>query len=153
MQVDLRKSPRGRWTLTAVEAASARELLQTYRADLGISSTAASRLTAFARNLIPQDYWQELESLAENIAIPFDDIVLYNLYYDALKVLLDDAGRQLLGCTAFAIEHPTDTSFMRATSTGGATATPSPPIPPSHSSKMHLRETSPLSAGQASTAS
>lgn len=111
--VDLSRNPRSRWILSTAEAVRACELLETYRADLGVNSAGAARLTRFAQQLIPAAYWQELESLAEQTGTALDDVVLCNLYYDALKAVLDDTGRQLPGCTAFACEHP-DGSILHA---------------------------------------
>ena len=94
--VDLRRSPKDRWHLTPTQCLQARELLVSYKADLGLSDDTAALLSAAAKEVVRPDHWLEIESLATALDMPAGDVALCNLYYDALKVVL--------GCTAFAVD-------------------------------------------------
>jgi acid ceramidase len=96
LTIDLRRPPGDRWHLTPTQSQQARELLTSYRADLGLSANAAEFLTDAARGLERADHWLEMESLAAALNLPVIDVALCNFYYDALKVVL--------GCTAFATD-------------------------------------------------
>jgi len=63
---------------------------------------AGDFLTASAKDFIGSDHWREMESLARSMELPLGDVVMCNLYYDALKVVLS----RVFGCTAFAIDAP-----------------------------------------------
>jgi len=94
--VDLRLPPGDRWHLTPAQCEQARNLLGSYKRDLGLPSGFVSS------DLVRQDYWAEMESLARQVSVPVSDVALCNFYYDALKVVLGSA----FGCTAFAIDTP-----------------------------------------------
>src|SRR5262245_49387537 len=98
--VDLHRPAPERWQLTATHSEQARELLRIYSADLSFSPETRAFLTSQAKELVRQDHWHEMESLSRSFELPVGNVVLCNLYYDALKVIL---GR-LFGCTAFAVE-------------------------------------------------
>jgi len=102
LTVDLGRPPGSRWRLTSRQCEEARELLRAYKADLGLPDGAAVFLTASSRELIRDEVWREMESLADQLALPVNDVVVCNLYYDALKVVFGRA----LGCTAFAVDTP-----------------------------------------------
>jgi len=102
LTVDLCCAPADRWHLTPAQRQQARELLALYTADLGLPLDFGQFLAAGARDLVRADHWQEMESLSRLLDLPMRDVVLCNLYYDALKVIL---GR-VFGCTAFAIDTP-----------------------------------------------
>ncbi len=98
LTVDLQRPPAARWHLTPAQLEQARELLDHYKADLGLALDTSELLISAAQELIPKEYWEEMESLASEGGVSISDAVLCNLYYDVLKVAL--------GCTAFAIEAP-----------------------------------------------
>src|SRR5580704_5644311 len=102
LTVDLCRPPTERWLLTPTQRQQARDLLALYTADLGLPPDFGEFLIAGARDVIRSDHWQEMESLSRLLELPVRDVVLCNLYYDALKVIL---GR-VFGCTAFAIDTP-----------------------------------------------
>jgi acid ceramidase len=102
LTVDLRCAPENRWHLTPLQCTQARELLALYTADLGLRPDVAQFLTSSVKDLVPRDHWREMESLSRAMELPLSDVVLCNLYYDALKVVLSRA----FGCTAFAIDAP-----------------------------------------------
>ena len=96
LTIDLRLPPSNRWRLTPTQCQQARELLISYKADLGLTRDVADFLCAAARDLVRPDHWSEMESLSTTLDLPVGDIALCNFYYDALKVVW--------GCTAFAVD-------------------------------------------------
>jgi hypothetical protein len=94
--IDLSRAPKERWTLSTHQAEQARELLLSYKSDLGFSSSMCSMVFDAAESVVRPDHWAELRSLADSLDVPMRDVVVCNLYYDLLKVVL--------GCTAFAAE-------------------------------------------------
>jgi acid ceramidase len=106
--IDLRRPPADRWRLTARQLDQARELFRVYQSDLGLGAGTGEFLVSAARHLIREDYWAEMESLAASAGLATHEVVLCNLYYDALKAVL---GRPI-GCTAFALD--TDAGVLHA---------------------------------------
>src|SRR5258708_22193175 len=102
LTVDLRRVPSDRWRLTPLQCKQARELLAMYTTDLGLRSDASEFLTSSVKDFVRSDHWQEMESLSRSMELPLSEVVLCNLYYDALKVVLSG----VFGCTAFAIDTP-----------------------------------------------
>jgi acid ceramidase len=96
LTIDLQRPPADRWHLTPTQCQQARELLTSYKADLGLPQDVAGFLSAAAKDLVRPDHWSEMESLANALDLPIADVALCNFYYDALKVVL--------GCTAFAVD-------------------------------------------------
>jgi acid ceramidase len=97
LTVDLQCPPGERWRLTAAQSQQARELLSLYKTDLALSDDTFRLLGSAAKELVPSEYWLEMESLARSLNLLLHDVVLVNCYYDALKVVL-------MGCTAFAVD-------------------------------------------------
>ena len=85
-----------RWNLSTPQEAGARDLLATYRRDLGLPATLVADLS---RQAVREDYWAEMQGIASRAKIPIEEVVCGNLYYDALKAVL-------IGCTAFAVDTP-----------------------------------------------
>jgi acid ceramidase len=102
LTVDLSHPPAERWHLTATQRQQARDLLALYTVDLALPPDFGEFLIAGARDVVRSDHWQEMESLSRLLDLPVRDVVLCNLYYDALKVILSRG----FGCTAFAIDAP-----------------------------------------------
>lgn len=103
--VDLRRPPEDRWRFTPVQQFQAIELLNVYKADLGIHSETGESLAASTRKLVSGEHWAEIESLSRLFQVPLSDIVVCNLYYDILKLVL--------GCTAFAVDSPSGVLHAR----------------------------------------
>ncbi|SRR5258708_2510564 len=102
LTVDLQRPPGARWCLTSAQLEQARELLTFYKADLGLHPDTIEFLMLATKDLIGDEYWAEIESLARDASVSTSDVALCNFYYDALKVVL---GRGF-GCSAFAIDAP-----------------------------------------------
>jgi hypothetical protein len=96
LTIDLRRPPEDRWHLTPDQCGQGRELLNSYKADLGLPEDMAEFLTTVAREYVRPEHWSEMESLAAALQLPVSDVALCNFYYDGLKIVL--------GCTAFAID-------------------------------------------------
>jgi acid ceramidase len=96
LTVDLGRPSHNRWHLTPAQRQQARDLLTSYKADLGLSQDAAEFLSASAKEFVRPDHWSEMKSLSTALGLPIGDVALGNFYYDALKVVL--------GCTAFAVD-------------------------------------------------
>jgi len=102
LTVDLRRPAAARWHLTPGQRDQARELFIPYKADLGLRPDVSEFLVSTARDLVREDFWEEMESLARDTGVSMGEVALCNFYSDALKVVL---GR-VFGCTAFAIDTP-----------------------------------------------
>jgi acid ceramidase len=98
LEVDLSLPPSERWVFSKPLRRGALALLDVYKRDLGISATQASFLIELARSVLPQEFNDEMLSVANDTGLSLEDVALGNLYYDALKVIW--------GCTAFAVDTP-----------------------------------------------
>lgn len=103
LSVDLRRPAIDRWQLTEAQRSDARALIQTYKADLGLGDALpASEVTQLIAEagalLVPLELQQELEGLAKQLSVPYGDVLVCNLYYDAIKAVM-------MGCTAFAVDR------------------------------------------------
>ena len=141
VSIDLGLPPEDRWQLTPQQCQQARELLISYKADLGLAPDTIAWLTNAARELVHPDHWSEMESLSVSLDLPLSDIALGNFYYDALKVAL--------GCTAFAVGTSMKVFFMPATWIGGPRTTHWRDIPLFAVLPVVRRARSQRSAGQA----
>jgi len=102
LTVDLRRPPSARWCLTPAQCEQARELYAVYKADLGLSPDVIEFLISTAKDLVRDEHWEEMESLARQLSVPVTDVAVGNFYYDALKVIFGSGP----GCTAFAVDAP-----------------------------------------------
>jgi acid ceramidase len=102
ISVDLKRRPSDRWHLTPTQRGQARELLKQYKTDFGLPPDLGEVLISGSKQLIRNEHWQEMESLASEVSVPVRDVALCNCYYDAMKLVLGNA----FGCTAFAIDTP-----------------------------------------------
>jgi hypothetical protein len=64
LTIDLRLPPDNRWRLTPTQCQQARELLISYKADLGLTQDVADFLSASASDLVRTGHWLEMESLS-----------------------------------------------------------------------------------------
>lgn len=97
--VDLGRAPETRWDfLSEAQLRDARSLAESYLRDLQPLDTLASALVPLAEGVLATSVLAELRALAARLALPFEQLLLANLYYDAFRVLL--------GCTGIAIDGP-----------------------------------------------
>ncbi len=93
--IDLDAPAAERWRHLAEDADACRRMLTAYVADLS-ADAVLDRIEPFATLHVPADQLEELRVIAEIVDLPFSEVVLGNLYYDALAFVF--------GCTAFAID-------------------------------------------------
>ena len=93
--IDLETPPSRRWEPLKPYAAAAREMVEFYLRDLG---SEGKHLEPFAAELLPREFRGELDGMSELLAIEPGDLLVANLYYDAIKAII--------GCTAFSVETP-----------------------------------------------
>ncbi len=96
--VDLDQPPEQRWRGIEVHKAAAKELLSYYVNDLGGLEQFDELLTSYRDAFVPPQYATEMRAIASLIGRPESEVLLSNLYYDAIK--------HLFGCTAFAVDTP-----------------------------------------------
>jgi hypothetical protein len=94
---------------------------------LGLPPDFGEFLIAGAKDVVRSDHWQEMESLSRLLDLPVRDVVLCNLYYEALKVILS----RVVGCTHSQLTRLAAFSTP-ATSIGG------PRTLPSRGTRRHL---------------
>lgn len=93
--IDLQQSADTRWRPIGAYRDAARALIASYVRDLG--GDGAREMVALARDAaIPPAYLAELRGLARHVDLDELDLLVANLYYDALKAAI--------GCTAFAVD-------------------------------------------------
>ncbi|WP_394848641.1 C45 family autoproteolytic acyltransferase/hydrolase [Pendulispora brunnea] len=100
LNVDLDRPPDQRWDGLSTWRREARELLRFYLRDLGGLDAFSSFLASYRDDFVDPEYVAEMRGVARALDVREDEVLLVNLYYDALKVLL--AGP--MGCTAFGID-------------------------------------------------
>lgn len=94
--VDLDRPPEERWRGIEAYRDAANELLAYYVRDIGGVELFGDLLTAYRDAHVAPDYAREMSDLAERLGRAETEVLLSNLYYDALK--------HILGCTAFALD-------------------------------------------------
>lgn len=87
-----------RWKLKGDQVRQIQELVATYVEDMGGVGQFGSDIINYAGSQLKQEYVEELESIVRQCALPLEELLLTNLYYDLFKVVM--------GCTAFAIDTP-----------------------------------------------
>lgn len=100
--VDLSLPPERRWEVLAPWRDSAAAMLEFYLRDLGGAELLAPFLADYRATCIEPEYVAEMRGVASVLGAREDDILVANLYYDALKVVLGSK----IGCTAFAVDTP-----------------------------------------------
>lgn len=101
LDVDLDLPPDRRWEALEPVRESARELVRFFVRDLGGPERFAPVLARHRDAHLDLEYVAELRAVARVISLPEDEVLLANLYYDAMKLVLSS---DLLGCTGFAID-------------------------------------------------
>ena len=94
--VDLDRPPEDRWTFLCSEADSCRSMIKAHVEDLGGLDQFGPILEEYANAHVPPVYLAEMEGIAGLLEVPRSEVLLANLYYDAMIFVL--------GCTAFAID-------------------------------------------------
>ncbi|MBO6940274.1 MAG: hypothetical protein JJ863_35200 [Deltaproteobacteria bacterium] len=98
IDIDLARPPAARWAFSDEQRAAACELVDSYVRDLGGADAFGSMASAYASGFVSAEYRAELESVADRIDRSLEEVLLANLYYDAIFAVI--------GCTAFAIDTP-----------------------------------------------
>ena len=94
--VDLHQPPRQRWQLSRALQKSAADLLIEYQRDLAGFADYLPTLIEIGRGILPADQLEEMVGIAERSDLSVEQVMIGNLYYDALKTLW--------GCTAFVVD-------------------------------------------------
>lgn len=98
LNVDLRLPAERRWAGLRKFVAQAQRLTDSYTRDLGDDGTIMSMLGLYRDGFVRTVYAQEMASVAARIDRSLDEVLVANLYYDAMQALI--------GCTAFAVDTP-----------------------------------------------
>lgn len=94
--VDLDKTPAERWSFLAQYRDEIDELLSCYLSDLSGAETVIGNIGSYKSAIISQEYLEEIEYISSISKYSPDEVLIANLYYDALKFYF--------GCTAFAFD-------------------------------------------------
>lgn len=100
--IDLDVTPERRWEPLEARKNAARELLSFYLRDLGGAGVLAPMIDEYSVAFVDDEYRAEMRGVARLLDVPERDVVLANLYYDAMKFVLHSS----IGCTAFAVDTP-----------------------------------------------
>jgi hypothetical protein len=111
IEVDLDVAAEERWASLHVWRSSARALLRFYVTDLGGLQDFRPMLMSYCKDYVDEEYAAEMRGVARVLDAPEEEVVLANLYYDALKFLL---GRGSLGCTGFVVSSASRHAFRRS---------------------------------------
>jgi len=95
--VNLDLLPHERWNFRADHKEEINALLHCYLSDFEGADDLFDSIGLYKEAVISTDYLAEIEFIASISNFTADQVLIANLYYDALKFYL--------GCTAFAIEH------------------------------------------------
>lgn len=98
LTIDLKLPPSERWRFLCSDAARSRDMMRAYVTDLGGVDEFGPILSEYASSHVEADYLREMEGIASAIDTDLSEVLLGNLYYDAMSFML--------GCTAFAIDTP-----------------------------------------------
>ena len=98
IQVDLGDPPDQRWRALSGFSRQARKLTDSYVKDLGGLEMFAPLVAEYRASFVSDEYGAEMDAIAKMIDRSPEEVLLANLYYDAL--------RAILGCTAFALDTP-----------------------------------------------
>lgn len=116
VDVDLSLPPDQRWAGLASFRQQARELVAFYLRDLG-GVDVLLRLLEAQRPFLSEEHVEECRGVSRVLGVPTEDVLLANLYYDAVKFVFSTPR---LGCTAFAVE--TDAGPLHARNLDWTTA-------------------------------
>ena len=111
IDVDLTLPPDRRWEALAAWGEGARALLRFYVRDIGGLESFAPILASYRDAFVEPEYVEEMRGVARVLDAPEEEVVLANLYYDAMKLVLSSNG---FGCTGFAIDTPSGPLHARS---------------------------------------
>ncbi|MEL7004057.1 MAG: C45 family autoproteolytic acyltransferase/hydrolase [Bacteroidota bacterium] len=98
--IDLNRPPDERWDVINPYKKQAKTLIKQYLEDINYAGEFDKvLLNQYESFFVSKNYRAEVSAIAKSLRIPRNDVLLGNLYYDALKMVL--------GCSAFAIDTPT----------------------------------------------
>jgi acid ceramidase len=103
IDVDLDLPPARRWECLAQWRDSARALLRFYIRDMGGIAAFGPLLSSYRDGFVEPEYLEEMRGVARVLDAPDDEVVLANLYYDAMKLILSSSG---FACTGFVVDTP-----------------------------------------------
>lgn len=98
LTIDLDGDPLDRWSVLKPKAETCRKMLAAYVKDLGGLDEFGPLLEQYADAHVPAEHLAEMKAIAEIVEAPEPEVILANLYYDAMSFML--------GCTAFAVDTP-----------------------------------------------
>lgn len=98
LHVDLTQPPDQRWDIVPALIDQSRTMLAAYLSELSAYGDLLGMINTYAATFLQADHYAEIRALAKIVDRPVEEVLLGNLYYDALKFVW--------GCTAFAIDTP-----------------------------------------------
>ena len=110
IQINLDLPPAERWNFLQSYPREADALIGYYLNDLGDVSFFRDAIEYYKSAFVKKEYLEEIRTIATFSQYTENDILITNLYYDALKFVF--------GCTAFAVQMVVG-NFMHATWIGG----------------------------------
>jgi len=96
LDVELADPPAARWAGLAPYRSAAKQLIASYAQEIGGGQLVPDLLGAFCEGYVEKEYVEEMRAVSRILGISETDVLLSNLYYDALKVVM--------GCTGFAVD-------------------------------------------------
>lgn len=96
LKVNLDLPPEERWSFLSPYKNDIDELIGYYLNDLMDVSFFEDTIELYKNSFVPASYVKELESIAQISEFSVNQLLIANLYYDALKFVF--------GCTSFAVE-------------------------------------------------
>ena len=96
IDVDLAAPPSARWKPLRPYADNVRRLLNLYLGDLGDLTRYLPLAADYRRLMLRSDYAAEMDFIADLTDTSPEEVLICNLYYDAMKVTF--------GCSAFAVD-------------------------------------------------
>lgn len=98
VDVDLTRPPSERWRPLLPFVEPAKQLLAMYLTDLGGLTQFEPIIPLYREACVEPEYAAELAAIAAMADLSENEVLVGNLYYDAIKLVL--------GCTAFAVDTP-----------------------------------------------
>lgn len=98
LAIDLSRPPGERWLVLAPLRGAIHDLVRCYVEELGPIPDRTQTLRAIRDAYVPKEAVEEMASIARLADLTEDDILLANVYFDAIK--------HLMGCTAFSVDGP-----------------------------------------------
>ncbi len=97
--IDLSKPPDQRWAQLTQYKKGFNALLNFFSGEILqlVPKEYIAVLDMYAQNYLSAEHYSELESISKQMQMPITNVLVGNLYYDALKIVL--------GCSAFAVAN------------------------------------------------